>query len=177
MASLRDPRFLLILGLIIAAAVMRLIPHPPNFVPLAAMALFSGAYLPDRRLALIIPLAALFVTDLLLGLHATMAFVYLGFVLTVAIGFLLRRRRGLLRVGAAVLASATVFFLLTNFGTWLVGGLYPLTGAGLAACYIAAIPFFQTSLLADLFYSALLFGGMAVVERKSPRLGQGRMAT
>ena len=118
-------------GLIALAAASRLLPHPPDFTPLAALALFGGAYFSDRRLAFAVPLVALLLTDLLLGLHDTMPFVYLGFVATVLIGFALRGRVRVLPVAAAAVLSSVLFFAITNFGVWMVGNLYPHDAAGL----------------------------------------------
>lgn len=163
---MKTSRLVMVLGLIAVAAAARLLPHPPNFAPVAAIALFAGAYVTDRWLAFAVPFAALFATDLVLGLHSTMAFVYAGFAVTVVLGMALARRRTPLRIAGAAVASSLMFFLVTNFGTWLVQDLYPATAAGLAACYAAALPFLQNSLAGDLFYTALLFGAMRVLEQR-----------
>ena len=148
-----------IVGLIAIAALFRLAPHPPNFAPVAALALFGGAFLSNRVLAFAIPLAAMLATDLVLGFHGTMAFVYLAFVATVLIGRTLQtRRQQALPVAGAAVGASVLFFLVTNFGTWLVQDLYPPTAAGLAACYTAAIPFFHNTLAANLLFTGVLFG-------------------
>jgi hypothetical protein len=166
-------RFLAILTAVVVAAAFRLVPHPPNFTPIGAMALFSGAYLGRRSLAFVAPLAALLLSDLFLGFYHGMAFVYATTALVVAIGWWVSTRRTPLRIGAAALASSVTFFILTNFGMWLFSGFYPLTVSGLATCYVAAIPFFQNTVAGDLFYSALLFGGFALLERSVPALRKG----
>ena len=143
---------------IAVAALTRLLPHPPNFSPLMALALFSGAALRDWRLALLVPLAAMLLADLWLGFHATMVFVYLGMALVVVAGRGLGARRRPLPLLAAGTAGASLFFLVSNAGVWLTQDIYPATGAGLAACYVAALPFFHQTLLATLVYGALLFG-------------------
>lgn len=166
-----DPRILAVLAIILVAALARLIPHPPNVTPLAAMALFAGSYLADRRLAFAVPLAALFLSDLLLGLHATMPFVYAGLAMTVFIGMkVIGNRRDMMRIGGATLASSLVFYVVTNFGVWAAGTMYPHTPAGLAACYVAGLPFLQNGLLGDLAFAALLFGGFALTTRRLPVL-------
>jgi len=157
---------------IVAAAALRLVPHPPNFSPIDAMALFSGAYL-GRRWVAFAPLAALFLSDLVLGFYHGMATVYATVALIVAIGWSLSSRRSPLRIAGAAVAGSVTFFLITNFGMWLFSGFYPLTSAGLAACYVAAIPFFQTTVAADLVYAGLLFGGFALAEHFLPRLRAG----
>jgi len=167
-------RLLTLLGAIAAAAALRLVPHPPNFTPIGAMALFSGAYLGRRALAFLAPLAALLLSDLVLGLgYPGMNFVYAATALTVLIGWTVSTRRSVLRVAAAALASSILFFVVTNFGMWLFSGFYPVTLGGLAACYVAAIPFFQNSLAGDLFYTGLLFGGFALAQRALPQLRAG----
>ncbi|HEX6073138.1 MAG TPA: DUF6580 family putative transport protein [Sphingomicrobium sp.] len=163
-------RLIALLSAIAAAAVLRLVPHPPNFSPIGAMALFSGAYLGRRWIAFAAPLAALLLSDLVLGFYAGMWVQYLSVALVVLIGWVALKRVSPLRVGAAAIASSALFFLLTNFGTWALSGLYPLTASGLAACYAAAIPFFQNTLAGDLFFAGLLFGGFALVERLAPVL-------
>ena len=166
-------RLLALLAAVAAAAALRLVPHPPNFSPIDAMALFSGAYLGRRGLAFAAPLAALFLSDLVLGFYAGMDFVYASVALVVLIGWALSDRRTPVRVGLAALAGAIAFFVVTNFGMWLFSGFYPLTPAGLEACYVAAIPFFQNTVAGDLFYASILFGGFALAEYLMPRLRAG----
>ncbi len=163
-------RLLVLLSAIVAAAALRLIPHPPNFTPIGAMALFSGAYLGRRSLAFAAPLAALLLSDLVIGFYPELVFVYVAVAATVLLGWAVARRRTLLRVAAAAVAASVLFYLLTNFGVWLVMDYYPKTFAGLIACYVAAIPFFQNTLAGDLFYCGLLFGGFALLERAVPAL-------
>ena len=169
-------RLLALIVAIFAAAAMRLLPHPPNFSPIAAMALFSGAYLPKRSIAFLAPIAALLLSDLFLGFYPEVIFVYLSVAATVLIGWALSRRKTAVRIGAAALASSLLFYLVTNFGVWLVMDYYPKTAAGLVACYVAAIPFFQNTLAGDLFFTALLFGGFAIAERLVPALRQPQEA-
>jgi hypothetical protein len=169
---MNHPRLAVIIGLLIIATMIRLMPHPPNFTPIAAMALFGGAYLEGRIGALVLPLSVLFATDLVIGLHSTMPFVYAGFAATAAMGFGLRTHRGMAWIAGAAGLSSVLFFLLTNFGVWWAGGLYPKDFGGLVVCYVAAIPFFQNSLVGDLFYAGVLFGGMGVAEHLIPWLRQ-----
>jgi hypothetical protein len=163
-------RLLALLSAIAAAAALRLVPHPPNFTPIGAMALFSGAYLGRRWLAFAGPLAALLLSDLVLGFYEGMWVQYVAVALVVLIGLGILGRISVTRVAGAALASSVLFFLVTNFGTWAMSGMYPLSASGLAACYVAAIPFFQNSLAGDLFYTALLFGGFALAEHFAPPL-------
>jgi hypothetical protein len=164
-------RIIALLSAIVIAATLRLVPHPPNFTPIGAMALFSGAYLGRRGLlAFAAPLGALLLSDLVLGFYHGMATVYFSVALIALIGSGALRRISPLRVGAAAIASSIVFFVVTNFGMWLFSGFYPRTWAGFEACYVAAIPFFQNTVSGDLFYATLLFGGFKLVELVAPRL-------
>ena len=166
-------RFLALLTAIAAAAALRLVPHPPNFTPIGAMALFSGAYFGRRALAFAAPLGAMLVSDALIGFHSGMPFVYASVAVIALLGWLALSRVTVLRLAGAAIASSILFFVVTNFGTWLLSGMYPLNGAGLAACYVAAIPFFQNTVAGDLFYTGVLFGGFALLERAVPMLRAG----
>src|SRR6266478_4098499 len=164
-------RTLVITGVVLAAAALRLAPHPMNFAPIGALALFGGAYFSSKREALAIPLLSLIVGDIFTGFHQLIPFIYASFLVSVAIGFLLRRKKSAPRIGAATLAGAIQFFLVTNFALWASSiGSYPKTAGGLAACYIAGIPLFWNTLAGDAFYATLLFGGMALAERRFPVL-------
>ncbi|HYI42955.1 MAG TPA: DUF6580 family putative transport protein [Sphingomicrobium sp.] len=169
-------RLLALLAAIFAAAAMRLLPHPPNFSPIAAVALFSGAYLSRRPLAFVAPIAALLLSDIFLGFYPELLFVYFSVAATVLIGWAISKRKSASTVAAGALASSVLFYLVTNFGVWLLMDYYPKTIAGLAACYAAAIPFFQNTLAGDLFFTALLFGGFALAERAIPKLREAPRA-
>ena len=158
-------KLITISAIIFALAIFRLLPHLPNVSPVAAMALFGGAYFADKRMAFAVPFVALFLSDLLLGLHNSMIFVYAGFALTVAIGFLLQNRVTITNTAFAMVASSVSFFLLTNFGAWMTSGLYAKTAGGLMQAYAAGIPFFQNSLLGNLIYAAVIFGGYRLLQK------------
>ena len=163
-------RLVALLTAIVAAAALRLVPHPPNFTPIGAMALFSGAYLGRKALAFAAPLGALLLSDLVLGFYHGQATVYFSVALIVMLGMVALSRVSPLRVAGAAVLSSVLFFLITNLGMWLFSGFYPRTMLGLEACYVAAIPFFQNTIAGDLFYATLLFGGFRVVELMVPRL-------
>jgi len=163
-------RALLALALIVLAAALRIAPHPWNFTPVGAMALFSGALLKDRRLAFLFPLLTLFLGDIFIGFHKLIPIVYASFLINVAIGFWLRDRRTISRISLATLAGAIQFFLITNFAVWEFLSGYPHTASGLVACYAAGIPFFWNTLAGDAVYAALLFGAYALAERFLPAL-------
>jgi hypothetical protein len=150
--------------LILFAALSRLLPHPMNFAPITAIALFGGVYL-SKKYSIIIILAALVLSDLFLGFYKGIEWVYGSFILVAFIGFWLRNRIENASAGkkigyilASTLGGSIIFFLITNFGVWQAGFLYPRTWAGLIECFTLAIPFFRNALLGDLFYSVVLFG-------------------
>ena len=172
---------LLLTALIFVAALSRVIPHPPNFSPIEAVALFGGAYFAKRQWALVVPLAAMFASDLVLGLlnggiywsyfaSAGYLLVYACIALSTVLGFGLRGKVSGGRVLAYSLAGSVLFFVVTNFGAWLGSPAYPQTAAGLLAAYVAGIPFFQWTVLGTLFYAALLFGGFELLRKRMPAL-------
>lgn len=164
------PRSTTLAGMIFLAALSRLVPHPPNFTPVAAMALFAGARFADRRAAFLVPLAAMLLSDLAIGLHGLIPVIYGSFALIVCMGLWLRRREGAPAVAGVALAGSLLFFVTTNFAVWALGSPYPKTAQGLLACYTAAIPFFGNTVMGDLFYSAMLFGSFALGESRFPVL-------
>ena len=177
-----SPRSSIILGAVLLAAVTRLVPHPPNFAPITAIALFGAATLTDKRVAVLVPLLALFVSDLCLaamhqmgltasqGIYSGMWMTYSAFLLITLMGFLLRGRRTVPAIVGMTLAGSVVFYLWTNFWFWALWPLYPYTLEGLLACYTAAIPFFRNTVLGDAVFGTVLFGGFALAERLWPIL-------
>lgn len=165
-------RLLALAVVILAAAGLRLLPHPPNFTPIGAIALFGGATFSDVRLAFLVPLGAMGLSDAVLGFHALAPLVYGAFALIVLIGVWIRQRRSVPWIAIGSLGGSIVFFLVTNFNYAVWGShlLYPKTWQGLLAAYAAAVPFFRNTVLGDLTYTALLFGGFALLERAVPAL-------
>ncbi len=155
-------RLLAILGLIVFGIVSRLLPHPPNFTSLTAIALCSTFYLGNRRLSFITVLSTVFLSDLVIGFHTTMPFVYLSFSLIILMGHALKDRISLRHTPVVCLATSLLFFLVNNLGVWLTGVLYPKTLHGLGLCYLAAIPFLTHQVLADLTYGIVLFGCLSL---------------
>lgn len=161
-----NQRFLVLTSLIILTALSRLVPHPPNFAPIGALALFGGAYFTDRKYAFVVPLLALFISDLFIGLHNLMFFVYGGFALIVLIGFKLRSNKKIIPIALSALAASFVFFIVSNFGVWAIGSFYSKNFTGLIECYVAAIPFIHNTFAGDLFYTTVLFGGFKLAQTK-----------
>ncbi|MBI4547881.1 MAG: hypothetical protein HY707_07875 [Ignavibacteriae bacterium] len=163
-------RYLFTITLIALAVLSRLIPHPPNFAPITALALFSGVYL-DKKYTFIVPLVAMLISDYFLGFYTGMAWVYASFIAIGFIGLWLRNHRGIGQTIGATLVGSILFFVVTNFGVWVSSKVaYPHTVDGLIACYVAAIPFFRNTLLGDFFYVAALFGAYELGKRYIPAL-------
>jgi hypothetical protein len=138
--------------MIILAALVRFIPHPPNFASIAALALFGGKYYTDKKFAFIVPVLVMIITDAVIGFHYLIPAVYISFLIIAGIGLLLRKTNKVSWLIAGSIAASTLFFILTNFYEWYAGILYPQTFNGLITCYVAAIPFFFNTLIADLFF-------------------------
>jgi hypothetical protein len=169
----------LAISLIILTALTRFMPHPPNFTPIGAMGLFGAAYLGKKWMALIVPFIALFLSDLVLNnvvytkefqgfTMITSVWIYAAFAMVIGAGILLFRNQKVtlpLVITASFVAS-TIFFIVTNFWSWMAFDMYPKTAVGLVTCFTAAIPFFGNSLLGDLFFSGVMFGTYEYITRK-----------
>lgn len=164
-------RFSLISLLVVLAALSRLIPHPPNVAPIAGMALFGAAYYSKKYWAYLIPIASMWVSDLILNnvvyaqyfdqfvwFYSGSLFTYGAFALIVLLGTVALKKRNVGSVLFSALGASVIFFVISNFGVWFSSPMYVKTWEGLAACYVAAIPFLQNTLLGDLGYTAVLFG-------------------
>lgn len=151
---------------ILLAAATRLLPHPVNFTPILAVSLFAGAMLRNRTLAAVIPVGAMFVSDLFLGFHDLMLPIYALMVAMVVAGRGLQDNRSAGRIVGFSLVGSVVFFTVTNFLVWLTSGMYALNFAGLIQCYVMAIPFFTNQIAGDLLFNGVLFGSMAYLTHK-----------
>ncbi|MGZ5242316.1 MAG: DUF6580 family putative transport protein [Bacteroidia bacterium] len=162
-----------IAALVILAIAARFFTEMPNFAPFGALALFAGAYIANRSLALALPLVGLFIGDIAMeltekgsGFYPDMAFVYAAYAITVAIGFILRKNKSVYKVIGLSLTGSVAFFMISNFGVWTMQNTYPHTLAGLATCYAMAVPFIKNTLISDLAFNAILFGSMYFVIAK-----------
>jgi hypothetical protein len=176
-------RFATIISLVVVGVISRLIPHWPNFTPVLAAALFAGVYIKDKRIAFLVPLLTMAISDLFLPFHQMIFFNYGAMALVVLMGTYIKKVN-FGNVFAASLAGSVAFFLITNFGSWVVDpfNIYANNLAGLGACYAAALPFaahqvlpgatsFATNTLwSDLFFNAIFFGGFAIAQYRIPQL-------
>lgn len=176
-------RFGIVSLLILLAAFSRLIPHPPNFTPVGAMALFGAAYFSKRYLTFVVPLIAMWLSDLVLNnvvyaqyfdgfvlFYPGFYWTYSAFIVIGLVGFFLLKRTKPQNILIASLSASILFFLVSNFGVWASGMMYPKDLSGLLACYTAAIPFFQNTLMGDLVYCGVLFGAFEFAQYKFPLL-------
>ncbi len=149
-----------LVSLIFFAILSRFLPHPPNFTPIAAIALLSSKGFTNRWVVFLIPIVSLFISDLFIGLHATIPFVYISFILIALLGMYVKKINII-----SVLLSSTIFFLVSNFGVWLL--YYPISTEGLVQCYTLALPFFLNTVLGDLVYGALLIYPFYALQRRN----------
>ena len=154
------------IAMVVLAACARLLPHPWNFTPLIAIGLFAGHQARRAGAGVLATLAALALSDAVLGFDSGFWYVYGAALVPVALGRWTRGRDSVAAIVAAALGSSLSFFLITNFMVWAAGRLYPHTLAGLAACFVAAIPFYQNQVLGDAFYTLVLFGGYALLQSR-----------
>ena len=152
-------RQIVIIAFLLVAVLLRLIPHLPNFTPVTAIALFGGLYFTRKSWAYLAPLFIMVISDLFLGFHSISIFVYAAFLLVSFIGTQTKKPSVF-----TILLSSISFFIITNFGVWLIG--YPKTWTGFVECYTLAIPFFRNSLLGDFFYSGVMILGFNYVQKR-----------
>jgi hypothetical protein len=179
-----DLKFAVITGLILLAAFSRIVPHIYNFSPLGAIGMFGAAWFTKKWQALVIPLAATFISDLFINnviyaqYNLTFTWFYEGaywqyitYIFIITAGLLIFKNKVTApKVLAGAVASSAIFFLMSNFGSWIVMSIYPKNFTGLMASYTAGIPFIGGTILGDLFYSAVMFGSYALISKKVPAL-------
>jgi hypothetical protein len=171
-----DARFLVITGLILVAAASRLVHLIPNFEAVTAVALFGASKYDKKIIAFLIPLTALFISDILLGgFYKGMEWTYGSFVVITLLGFLLRKNFSITKLISVSILSSLSIFVITDFGVWLGTSMYPHTVQGFITCYVAAIPFLGWNLLGDLFYCGILFGGFYLAQLRYPKLLKERI--
>jgi hypothetical protein len=145
--------FLYISGIL---ALGRLIPHPPNFTPILAAAIFAPYIVNDRWIAIAVPLMAMFIGDVFIGFHSYMLWVYGAIAMATVISRWAMQFGKYLPLATMTLVSSVLFFVITNFAVWIMWDYYPNTLEGLIMCYTMAIPFFQNTVLSTIVYTAAM---------------------
>jgi hypothetical protein len=165
MRAMNDKRFAMITAIVLVAmaAASRAVPHPWNFTPMIAVALFGGARLERAWVAVAAVVACLVAGDVAVGAfpYDGMAWVY-GAMIAIVLGGTVLRTRGVPAALVGALAAGLLFFVVTNLGVWIAGGLYPRTAGGLADCFTAAVPFYRNQVVGDLLFTGALFGLHAI---------------
>ena len=157
---------LLVAFFVLLGVFTRVIPHPPNMTAIGAIALFSGTFLYDKRLAFILPTTILLISDFLLG-HQPILSVYVSFLIIVSLGFILSKKHTTISIINMSLLASLIFFILTNFSVFISSALYPKTVIGLIECYTLAIPFFLNTLIGNVVYSLIMFYSFKFVQNSS----------
>jgi hypothetical protein len=176
-------RFAAICGIILLAAASRMLPHPPNFAPISAMALFGAAYFDRRFLAILVPFVATWLSDLFINnviyakYYTEFTWFYEGFIWTYGsylligiFGLLMLRKVTTIRIFGTAIGATAIFFLVSNVGCWVGNPIYPQNLSGLLACYAAGLPFLGATLMGDLVYSGILFGSFEWLKIRVPAL-------
>ena len=156
-------RNLVIIALIFLAVVTRLLPHPPNFTPIAGMALFAVNRFSDKKIAFLLPIVCMILTDIFIGFHSITPFVYISIIGISCIGYFSKKINNV-----AILKSSLLFFFISNFGVWLLG--YPNTISGFISCYTLALPFLINTVLGDFFFYHSLNFSFNKIEKRYPVL-------
>ena len=157
-------KILIITAIIVFGVIARLFPHFPNFAPMGALALFAVAFYKRNYLALIIPAAAWWLSDLYLNnlvygseegfvwFTMNQLFSILALTAIVGLGIVLFKKLNTIKIVLGSLGASLIFFIVSNFGVWMQGILYPKTFSGLIECYSMAIPFYRATLVSDLIW-------------------------
>jgi hypothetical protein len=185
---MKNKRFAIITGFIVLAVLSRVLPHPYNFTPLGAIALFGAAYFTDKKWAILIPLIAMWISDILINnfifsaffdgftlFHSAMIWTYGSIALIALMGMKFLKKVTIPRVLGSAIGASVIFFVISNFGAWLASPMYPLNISGLAAAYTAAIPFFHNTLAGDIIYCTTLFGAFEYLKMKAPGFVEARV--
>ncbi|MCI4649059.1 DUF6580 family putative transport protein [Phaeodactylibacter sp.] len=176
-------RFAVVTGMILVAALFRIFPHPLNFSPVAAMGLFGAAYFSKRWLAFLVPVLAVFASDIIINnviyAHYFEGFTvfyegffwqYGSYLLIVLFGLGVLSKVTLPRILGGAIGAGAIFFLVSNFGVWLGSPMYPQNIGGLMACYGAGWPFYQATFAGDLIFTGVMFGAYEFIKLRYPAL-------
>lgn len=170
--------------LIIILAFSRLIPHIPNFSPLGAICLFGAANFHRKWQAFFIPIFATWISDLYLNnyiynqgqedfiwFYQGFYWQYMSYVIIALLGLILFKSKiNASKILGGAIGASLLFFFISNFGVWTIGGMYPKSFFGLINCYIAGLPFIKGTLIGNLFYTPIMFYSYFMLQDKFPIL-------
>ncbi len=151
--------------LIVAVSLFRFVPHPPNLTPILAVGILSVTWFKRPQAQFGFPLLIMCLSDMVIGFHRLVPVVYLAIMACSCTGFLLKRDQSFSRILGSGLLSSILFFIITNFGVWGLGTMYPKSIMGLMSCYIAAIPFFHNTVIGTVSALFIMFGLNTCVQR------------
>lgn len=166
MKNYTNIKFLSVAALIVIASISRLLPHPPNFTPILSMALFGGVMFENKKIAFLFPLIAMLLSDAIIGFHSGMLTVYLTLAVIAFIGSTMIKKSSVMNIVLTSILSSILFFVTTNFSSWLMWNMYPKTLSGLLLAYEAGIPFYTNTLISTLLFSGVLFGVFGLLDTK-----------
>ena len=158
--------------IILLAAFTRIMPHPPNFSPMAAIGLFGAAHFAKKWQAFFIPLIGIWISDLVINnyvysssssnfvwFYSGFYWQYMSYILIIFTGlFIFNRGISLTKTAGGMISSSGIFFLVSNFGVWAGGTMYPKNFSGLITCYAAGVPFIHNTIISDVLFTTVLFG-------------------
>jgi len=156
-ATLSQAQGLIFVVLVLTGALSRLVPHGWNFTAMGAVTIVSGLLIKNRTLSITAPLLALLISDVVIGFHSTMIYVYGAYALIVGLGLLFSQDRKFKNIILTSVAASLLFFIISNFGVWAQGVMYPLNISGLMQCFMMGVPFYKNQFLSDLIFTPLLF--------------------
>lgn len=152
--------------IMLIAVASRFLPHPPNFTAVGAGAFYGGRYF-SGAFKYASPIIVMLISDIFLGFHKTVFFVYGAFLFNAWLGSRIIRQPKWYRVAGGAVICGAAFYIITNFGVWLVGNWYPHTLSGLISCYVLALPFAKWTLAGDLVFTAIFFGATELYRQRS----------
>ncbi len=145
------------ISLILILALARLIPHPPNFTPIVAVAIMSSYFFKNIYLSFAVIIVSMLLADVFIGFYNNMFFVYLSLLLITFIFFKIKTKMKLQNLFIFSFFGSVIFFLISNFGVWILGDMYEKNLNGLAYCYFLALPFFVNTVLSSIIFTYSAF--------------------
>ena len=152
---------------IVGLAFIRLIPHPPNLTPILAFAIISPMLIKNRYEGMLIPVSAMFVSDIIIGFHV---YQFVTYATILSISFFAPMKKNYLNLSLIAIAGSVWFFITTNFAVWLIWDNYPKNIEGILTCYTMAIPFFKNTLISTLLFTGLLTFSLEYLEKLNAKI-------